>query len=364
MMSRGAMCGSLPCGKNQVSVTSEWRRRLGDAKWGRQVSVAAQAGSRLQKLLLPAVTLVHPARLAVRRRLFVNDMQRRFATTPPQTLNEKIRYKMAFDHRTLLTTLADKVAVRDFVADRVGPGVLTQTYAVLDSPGELRLDELPERFVIKPTHGSCAVIIVDDRAPQDAALLKPLLRSAWRCGMSRVRKEALEFAAFESLAQSWLRNRFLGPLSEPAYRDIPPRLIVEELLEGPEGQIPPDYKFWCFEGKIGFLQVDLGRFSGRTRSLHMPNWQRIDATMKYPAPDRAPPVPDRLEEMLELASSLSHGLDFVRVDLYAMSDRVVFGEMTNYPGAGRLVMTPESVLSELGSAWRPERLYGPAGTSA
>lgn len=319
----------------------------------------AKSWSSLRDLLRPAARLVRPARRVAARRRFLRDMRRRFATSPPATLNEKILYKMAFDRRPILATLADKVAVREYVADRVGREVLTETYGVLGSPGELQLDELPDRFVIKPTHGSCAVIIVDDRAPEDATLLTPAHRSEWRCGMSRVRKEALDSGAFESLAESWLSNRY-SSVREWAYRDIPPRLLVEELLEGPDGDVPPDYKFWCFEGQVGFIQVDFARFSGHTRSLHLPDWQRIHATILYPAPDRTPPAPDRLGEMLEIATELARGLDFVRVDLYSTSDRVIFGEVTNYPEGGGGVMDPEPVLAGLGSAWRPERHYGPA----
>jgi hypothetical protein len=38
--------------------------------------------------------------------------------------------------------------------------------------------------------------------------------------------------------------------------------------------------------------------------------------------------------MISIAERLSDGVDFVRVDLYDLGDRVVFGELTNYPRQG------------------------------
>ena len=57
--------------------------------------------------------------------------------------------------------------------------------------------------------------------------------------------------------------------------------------------------------------------------------------------------------MVEVAEALSKGVDFVRVDLYQVGERVVFGELTNYPAAGLQAMTPEHVFSELGRSWNP-----------
>lgn len=76
---------------------------------------------------------------------------------------------MLRDHRPLVVTFADKAAVRDYVADRVGAQYLPDA-AVFDSPTELLTADLPDAFVLKPTHGSGAAIIVSPSAPVDARL--------------------------------------------------------------------------------------------------------------------------------------------------------------------------------------------------
>ena len=45
---------------------------------------------------------------------------------PPTTYSEKLRYRMATDRRKILTMFADKVAVREYVSEKVGDQVLTQ----------------------------------------------------------------------------------------------------------------------------------------------------------------------------------------------------------------------------------------------
>ena len=53
--------------------------------------------------------------------------------------------------------------------------------------------------------------------------------------------------------------------------------------------------------------------------------------------------------MLEIARVLSKEIPFVRVDLYIISGRVYFGELTFYPMSGFGLFEPEEFDDELGS---------------
>ena len=70
-----------------------------------------------------------------------------------------------------------------------------------------------------------------------------------------------------------------------------------------------------------------------------------------------PPRPARLDEMLEIAARLGAETDFVRVDLYHLPDRVIFGELTNYPAGGDSPFEPESWNTAFGEPWRVPRRY-------
>ncbi|CAM3752254.1 hypothetical protein NOZE110980_13855 [Nocardioides zeicaulis] len=61
--------------------------------------------------------------------------------------------------------------------------------------------------------------------------------------------------------------------------------------------------------------------------------------------------------MLALAERLGQGTDFVRVDLYAVDGRIVFGELSSFPAGGDSPFEPASFDEVFGSHWTPPRRY-------
>ena len=293
------------------------------------------------------------ARLRERSRLV--RWWRLLRTRNPQTFNEKVRYKMLRDHRPLLVTFADKAAVREYVASRVGQKYLPRADAILSDPNDLLDVELPTKaYVVKPTHGSGAVVVVSPAAPAAARLPEP--GGAWI--YCHVRPEAVDRRRLRDVAADWLDQLYgQGPNKEWAYGLVPRQILVEELLVGPEGDIPDDYKLFVFHRQVRYIQVDTGRFGGRTQDFYTPDWQRLDLSggpAAAPVPQRRP---DRLDEMIRLAETLAAVTDFVRVDLYHLPDRIVFGELTSYPAGGHSPFYPGSFNREFGSHWTVPKRY-------
>lgn len=118
-------------------------------------------------------------------------------------------------------------------------------------------------------------------------------------------------------------------------------VLVEEFLQNEAGEyeIPVDYKFYCFNGKIAGLGVinRLGPLKG-TCSFFNEHWIPIEPlTFSYPYDYRSGQVkPKCFDEMVEQVKKLSkiYGI-FVRLDFYATSKGAVFGEFTPTPGLGR-----------------------------
>jgi len=169
---------------------------------------------------------------------------------------------------------------------------------------------------------------------------------------ARLHPDDIDPEALQRLLAAWLRSDYSRLKAEWAYRDVPRRILVEELLDV-DGAPPPDYKFWCVNGTVRFLQVDADRFGAHTRSIHLPDGQPLDATIRYSRPVTSPELPESLPEMRRIAERLADGLEFVRVDLYAVKERIVVGELTNYPEGGSARMWPEGLLSALAEDWRP-----------
>ena len=279
---------------------------------------------------------------------------RLWRTRRPRTFTEKVRYKMLRDHRQLMVTFSDKAAVRDHVASLAGEHVLPRAFHVLDDPIGLRDIAMPEAYVLKPTHGSGVAVIVSGTADADAQL--PEARYSWV--YRHVRPEHAPVEHLEAIGAHWLSQLYgQGPNREWAYGHVPRRLLVEEFLAGSDGSVPDDYKFFVFHGTCRYVQVDRGRFDRRTQDFFTPDWQRVPLSGGHPWADPPLPRPERLGKMLELAERLGEGTDFVRVDLYDLPDRIVFGELSSFPAGGDSPFEPESYDLEFGSHWTTPRRY-------
>ncbi|GAA2170985.1 hypothetical protein GCM10009846_03240 [Agrococcus versicolor] len=281
-------------------------------------------------------------------------LARLWRTRRPRRFTEKVRYKMLRDHRELLVTFADKAAVRGHVVLHDLGHLLPQAYGVLDDADGLLTLDLPESYVVKPTHGSGAAIVVSPEAPEGAVLP----RAEWGWVYAHVRPEAVDRTHLRDIAARWSEQLYgRGPNEEWAYSRIRPRIIVEERLAGADGGIPDDCKLFVFHGRVRYVQVDSGRFGTRTQDFLDPDWQHLPLSGGPPWADPPHPRPDRLAEMIAIAERLGADTDFVRVDLYLLPDRIVFGELTSYPAGGHSPFEPESFDLEFGSHWRVPRRY-------
>lgn len=288
-----------------------------------------------------------------RERSTLVRLARLWRTRHPVTFRDKVRYKMLRDHRPLVVTFADKAAVRDYVAARVGERFLPRAYAITGDPAALRGIELPEEFVLKPTHGSGTAVIVSATAPADARLPTD---GSWV--YRHVRPEHAARADLAAMAADWVSQLYgQGPNREWVYGHVPRQVIVEEFLHGPDGAVPDDYKFFVFSGRCRFVQVDAGRFGRRTQDFFDREWNHLPLSGGPPWADPVPAVPPHLSEMIELAERLGAETDFVRVDLYDVDGRVVFGELTSFPAGGDSPFDPESFNTEFGRHWTVPRRY-------
>jgi hypothetical protein len=279
---------------------------------------------------------------------------RLWRTRHPVTFTEKVRYKMLRDHRQLMVTFADKAAVRGYVASVVGADRLPRVHHLLEEPSAFAELSLPDACVLKPTHGSGAAVIISDAAPGQARLPEP--EDAWV--YRHVRPDMVNSDDLVALARAWLAQLYgSGPNREWVYGHVPRRILVEELLLGPAGQVPDDYKCFVFHGVCRYIQVDQGRFANRTQDFFTPDWAHLSLSGGHPWSAPAPAPPHRLSEMLEVAEQLGVDTDFVRVDLYLLRDRIVVGELTSFPAAGDSPFEPASFDAEFGRHWAVPRRY-------
>lgn len=243
----------------------------------------------------------------------------------PQGFSEKLFRRMVLMNRsrsTEFTALVDKFQVREHVARVVGDKYLTTLHWHGVDPAKIPFRELPDRYVIKTNHASGQTITVS--GPIDEAAVVQQLRS-------------------------WLKQNYYWVSREYQYFDVHPRILVEELLDDGRDNGPLDYRLWCFDGTPVVIQV-----ADRRHDLMYfvdPDWNPLDLDFEDFGRSAAIERPENLAEMREVAAALARGIDFVRVDLYNVHGRIVFGEMTFTPRAGRFRFTPSSWDAILGAAW-------------
>lgn len=231
----------------------------------------------------------------------------------PETLNEKLlKLKLErYGSDQVVMQCADKYRVREFVARRGCSETLNRLIAVYDDVSEIEWDALPRRFAMKWNFGCGYNLICTDKNTLD-------------------RKDA------ERKLKNWGRKPFWAYYSELQYRHIEKKLIVEEYIGGDDGELPEDYKFYCFDGEAFCVMVCEGRAEGWPKFYFFDrNFRllRINRDSREAPEGFSLPRPQGLEEAFYVADTLSAGFPFVRVDLYLTKSGVRFGEMTFTPAA-------------------------------
>ena len=243
----------------------------------------------------------------------------------PLTFSAKLFQRMIWINRNghpVFTKLADKYRVRDYVTAKLGPQYLVKLLWHGVDPHKIPFATLPEQYVIKTNHGAGSHVVVRGAAN---------------------RREIIEhFSKILGQSYYWQHREY-------HYYAIPPKVLIEELLDDGKPKGPLDYRFYCFDGVSAVIQVTNNDLS--LNQFHDPQWKALD--LRTRAVENCPIArPDNLEAMLASASTLAADFDFVRVDLYNIRGHIRFGEMTFTPGAGLIPLQPAGWDLILGQKWK------------
>lgn len=210
---------------------------------------------------------------------------------------------------------ADKLAVRDYITAQGFSQYLSKLYWRGYSLEEARKVALPEKFVIKCNHTSGGVIIVTDAKTFD-----------WDVATVKT--------------QQWLESDYAASSAEWQYRWIKPELFIEEFLEQSDGLLN-DYKIHCFRGEPKMVQV-IDRVGTHCECCYDAKWKNLGWNLTYNLLQTSVSRPASLDGMFAFCRQITSGERYLRVDLYYISGRIVFGEITLHPGGGILPkMSPE-----------------------
>jgi len=236
----------------------------------------------------------------------------------PATMNEYLAYRKLYDRDPLLPLCSDKYRVRHYVAQKIGEEYLVPLLLATDDPDKIDFTKLPDRFVIKVNHGSGQNIIVTDKNRIDTD------------------KNRIDTEETRVLLHYWMKRSHYYNNREWQYKEIKPMVIIEEMLLDSDGQVPKDYKFHLFGGKVEMINIDTDRFGTHRRIFYSPKWEKLDFLWVPAVADNQPkyteadpqPKPENLDEMIRLAEKLAEDFLYVRADFYNLRGKIYFGELT------------------------------------
>lgn len=234
----------------------------------------------------------------------------------PKTLNEKIQWLKLYylPSNPLVVQCTDKYQVREYIEQKGYANTLTKLLGVWENAKDIAWDALPDKFVLKCTHGCAYNLICKD-------------------------KRLFDKKAATKQLNHWLKEDFSAFNVELHYGKIRSRKIIcEEFL----GEKLIDYKFFCFHGEPKFFYVSSDLVHDRQAQMGFfeMNGNKIPLIRNDYADIGAIELPNCYSEMVEEARNLAREFPFVRVDFFFDGESFKFAELTFTPGAAMMPFNP------------------------
>jgi hypothetical protein len=241
----------------------------------------------------------------------------------PTRFSEKIQWLKLHGNFEQYAKYVDKLEVRKIITRKLGKKYLIPLIGFWSKFEDIPFEDLPQKFILKATHGSGYVYFCKDKLSLNKKFLK-------------------------KLTAKWLDENFYELHREPQYKRLKPRLICENYLKDESGELR-DYKFSCFNGVPRMIEVMSNRYANMTIDAFDANWRKLPIKfINNKNSVKAIARPKRLEEMISIAKKLSKNFIFVRVDLYSVNDKIYFGELTFTPGNGIYIPISDQTDYEIG----------------
>lgn len=229
----------------------------------------------------------------------------------PQAYTEKLQWIKLYDQKPEYQNHADKFLVREYIKETLGEEYLIPLIGVYESVEEIDWSSLPNRFVLKCTHGS-------------------------GCNIVCTNKENLDISLAKNKLNKWMNHSWFWFGREWSYKNLKPRIICEEFLETNQDSTPNDYKFLCFNGEPKLMQLHMNRYrSDYTMDYYSMDWEKTSISKRGTAVNNeCAEKPKNFEKMQELARVLARDTYFSRIDFYDVDGKIYFGEITYFPTSG------------------------------
>lgn len=242
----------------------------------------------------------------------------------PKEFMEKTLWLKLYYYKEDYGKFVDKYEVRSYIEEKIGKQYLNEVYGIYDTVAQINFEVLPNQFVLKGTHGSGYNIIVKNKN---------------EVNLEQTKKKLNQF----------LSDNYYHRFREAIYKKLPPRILVEKYISEIDSDSLIDYKFHCFHGEPKYVFVQKNKSENLRKSFYDLNWNKVQPEKYITAFSEANfEKPDNFDEMIQVAKKLSEGFIFLRVDLYSVGNKIIFGELTFFSNAGLIRSSIEKFNTEFG----------------
>ena len=220
----------------------------------------------------------------------------------PKTFDEKIQWLKIYDSTPIKTLLSDKYLMRDWISEKIGEEYLVPLLGTYNEFKDIDFEKLPNKFVIKCNHGNGYYINVKEKSQLNLTEAK-----------IKVDKWMNENYAFHSTL-------------DLEYRDIKHKIIIEKYIDNNVDL--KNYEIYCFNGIPKLVMAESQKYQYPLLNLNNLNSNYLSFKVKTGYKIFSSLKKDKyIVKMVDLASILSVGFTFVKVDFYKINDKIYFNKM-------------------------------------
>lgn len=254
----------------------------------------------------------------------------------PRTVTEKYVWRLIFDRNPVFTVFCDKLATKEWMAENfpsvgvarvlwIGDDILDAPEHMLAGPGYLK------------SNNSTATNLKLGAQPVDRTRLR-------------------------RLTQGWLKKDLYRKGGEWGYRDIPPKLFIEEDLSTDTGATMVEYSVYVFSGTVSHVsvmtshktsEVSFTRFFEDGRRMEIR--RLLKKKYRLLPDDFRSPVP--LDRLCETAKAICRQVDHLRVDFLWNGKALYLTELVTYPMAGFIRYDDQALMKDMSARWNLEDSY-------
>ena len=180
----------------------------------------------------------------------------------PTTLSEKICHRLVYDHNNLYTMLADKLAVREYVASRTTRVKVVPLIGVYRRFSHIDFSILPDQFVLKCNHDSGSTIICTNKNQFNYRQARKKLTLA-------------------------LKKNLYYTTREWQYKNITPVILCEPYVDlfnnADRNSTPEMLRIHCFHGVAHYVEADFTDDRGTDTGIYSPSRWNILIRRSRPA---------------------------------------------------------------------------------